>query len=53
MNWPTFLIATLVAAVFLAIVIAGIHNKKKGKHNCSCGGNCGACGILCSENNAE
>ena len=44
MNLPTIIVAAVVAAVF-AIVITGIRNKKKGKHSCSCGGSCGACGM--------
>ena len=47
LNWPTIIVATVVAVVFLAIVINGIRNKKKGKHSCSCGGSCGACGMNC------
>lgn len=45
MNWPTILIASIVAVVFLAIVIFGIRNKKKGKSSCSCGGSCGGCAM--------
>lgn len=43
MNWPTIIIAAIVAAVFLAIVISGIKNKKNGKSSCSCG--CGGCAM--------
>lgn len=43
MNWVTILIAAVVAAVFLAIVIKGIVNKKKGKSSCSCG--CSGCAL--------
>lgn len=43
MNWVTILIAAVVAAVFLAIVIKGIINKKKGKSSCSCG--CSGCAL--------
>ena len=45
MDWPTILVASVIAVIFAAIVITGIRNKQKGKHSCSCGGNCGACGI--------
>lgn len=48
MNLPTILIAAIVAIIFLAIVIAEIRNKKKGKHSCSCGGSCESCGMNCS-----
>ena len=37
MNLPTVLIATLVAAVFLAIVFGGVRKRKKGGAGCSCG----------------
>ena len=45
MNWPTIIIALIVAGVFAAIVIAQIRNKKNGKSSCSCGGSCGSCGM--------
>lgn len=45
MNWPTIIVAALVAAAVLAIVIRGIYNRKKGKHSCSCGGSCGGCAM--------
>ena len=41
--WPTLIVAAIVAAVFLAIIITGIRNKKKGKGSCSCG--CSGCGM--------
>lgn len=41
MNWQTIVVAAIVAAVFVAIVVKGIINKKKGKSSCSCG--CGDC----------
>lgn len=41
--WPTILVATVIGVIFLAILIKGIVDKKKGKHTCSCGGSCGAC----------
>lgn len=44
--WPTVIIASLVAAVFSAIVIRGISNRKKGRGGCSCG-SCGSCGMNC------
>ena len=45
MNWPTILVAAIVAAVLLAIVITGIRNQKNGKGTCSCGGSCGGCSM--------
>ena len=41
-DWISVAVLGVVAAVFLAIVIAGIVNKRKGKSSCSCGG-CGNC----------
>ena len=41
MDWPTIIIAAVIAAVFAVIVVNGIRNKKKGKSSCSCG--CGGC----------
>lgn len=43
MNAPTIVIAVIIFAVFAAIVARGIHNRKKGKGGCACGGDCGAC----------
>ncbi|WP_394272120.1 FeoB-associated Cys-rich membrane protein [Butyricicoccus sp.] len=45
MNLATFLVAAVVAAVFLAIVISGIRKRKKGGGSCSCGCSCGSCGM--------
>ena len=45
MNLPTIIVATIVAILFLAIVVKGIQNKKNGKSSCSCGGSCGSCGM--------
>ena len=47
MNASTIIVAAIVAAVFLAIVIREIRNRKKGKGSCSCGGSCDACGMNC------
>ncbi|MBQ8648552.1 MAG: FeoB-associated Cys-rich membrane protein [Clostridia bacterium] len=49
MNWPTIIVTAIVAAVFLAIVIKGIRDKKKGKSSCSCG--CSGCAFKDSCNN--
>ena len=45
MNWPTIIVAGIVALVFIAIVTSAIINKKKGKHACSCGGGCSGCAM--------
>lgn len=47
--WPTIIVASLVAILFIAIVINEIHKKKTGKSTCSCGGNCGSCGMGCNK----
>lgn len=41
MNAPTLTIALAVLAIFAAIVIRGIYNKKHHKGGCSCG--CSGC----------
>lgn len=46
---PTAIIAGVIAVLFIAVVIKGVIDKKRGKHSCSCGGNCGACGMCSSE----
>ena len=45
MDWPTIIVASILAVIFLAIVITGIRNKKKGKHSCSSCGSCGGCAM--------
>lgn len=45
MNWPTIIILGIVIAVFAAIVIGAIRNKRKGKNACSCGGSCSGCAM--------
>ena len=44
MNLPTIIIASVIAVIFVAIVVTQIINKKKGKSSCSCGGSRGSCG---------
>lgn len=41
----TIVVACIIAIPFIAVVLNEIIKKKKGKPSCSCGGNCGACGI--------
>ena len=43
MNWPTIIVAAVVATIFAAIIIVSIRNKKKGKTSCSCG--CSGCAM--------
>ena len=43
MNWQTWVVLGVIAAVFVAVVAVGIINKKKGKCSCSCG--CSGCAM--------
>ncbi|MBQ2825074.1 MAG: FeoB-associated Cys-rich membrane protein [Clostridia bacterium] len=43
MTWQTWVVLGIIVAVFSAIVIVGIRNKKKGKSSCSCG--CSGCAM--------
>lgn len=45
MDWLSIAILCLIVAAFVGVVAFGIRNKIKGKPSCSCGGNCGACGL--------
>lgn len=42
---PTVIGSVILAAIFILIVARHFYNKKHGKHSCSCGGSCGACGL--------
>lgn len=42
---PTIIIASIIAVIFIAIVVKGIVNIKKGKGICSCGCSCGECSM--------
>jgi len=42
MTWQTIVVASIVAVIFVAIVVKGIINKKKGKSSCACS-SCGGC----------
>lgn len=44
MNFPTLIVATAVAIIFIAIVARHFINKRKGQGSCACGGSCGGCG---------
>ncbi len=41
MTWQTIVVAIIVAAIFTAIIVKGIINRKNGKGSCSCG--CDGC----------
>jgi len=53
MNAPTIIVASVVAVIFIAIVINGIRRRKSGKGGCSCG--CGGCAMrdTCHQNDAN
>ena len=44
MDWPTIIIAAIIAVLFALVVFFHFRNKKKGKHSCSCGG-CSGCAM--------
>ena len=41
----TIIIASIIIIGVVAVIVADIRNKKKGKGSCSCGGSCGSCGM--------
>ena len=45
MDWPTIIVAAVLAAVVVAIIACQILNKKKGKGSCSCGTCCSGCAM--------
>ncbi len=42
MTWQTIVVTAIVGAIFTAIIVKGIINKKNGKSSCACG-SCGGC----------
>ncbi len=46
---PTIIVASIIGLIFVAIVVNEIRKKIQGKSSCSCGGNCGACGLCPSK----
>ncbi|MBP3323510.1 MAG: FeoB-associated Cys-rich membrane protein [Clostridia bacterium] len=47
MDLPTITVASIIALIFIAIIVKGIINKKQGKSSCSCG-SCSGCPGSCS-----
>ncbi len=43
-NLPTLLVGLAVLALFAAVVVKLVRDKKRGKGGCSCGGDCAHCG---------
>ena len=49
--WPTILCASAVGGLVIWIIVVQIRNRRAGRSGCSCGGNCGACGLNCHSQN--
>ena len=47
MNLPTVIVLILVIGLFVVLLAKTVTDKKNGKHSCSCGGDCSACGGNC------
>ncbi len=43
MDWPTIIVAAVIAVLFALVIFFHIRNKKKGKSSCSCG--CSGCAM--------
>ncbi len=43
MNWPTMIVACIIAVIFVSIIYFEIKKRKSGKGSCSCG--CSGCGM--------
>jgi hypothetical protein len=43
MNLSTLLVLIFIVAIFSAIIVTSIVNKRRGKASCSCGGGCSGC----------
>ncbi|MBQ7322330.1 MAG: FeoB-associated Cys-rich membrane protein [Clostridia bacterium] len=41
------MIASLIGIICIAVIVSEIRKKKRGQGSCSCGGQCGACGMDC------
>jgi len=52
-NWPTIIVASIIALIFIAIVAGEIRKRRNGKGGCSCG--CGGCAMrdACHQNNSD
>ena len=50
---PTIIGASVVGLFVILIYARQIRNKRIGKGGCSCGGNCGACGMACHSREAS
>ena len=45
MNAPTIIGAIIGLAILVAIIARGVYNQKRHKGGCSCGCDCGGCGM--------
>ena len=43
MDWPTIIVAAVIAVLFALVIFFHFRNKKKGKGSCSCG--CSGCAM--------
>jgi len=50
---PTIIGASVVGIIVVLILVRQIRNKRTGRGGCSCGGNCGACGMACHDRGAS
>jgi xanthine dehydrogenase iron-sulfur cluster and FAD-binding subunit A len=50
---PTIIAASVIGLIVVLIYARQIQNKRAGKGGCSCGGNCGACGMSCHRQKAS
>lgn len=39
----SIVVGLIILGIVILIIIKGIRDKRNGKGNCSCGGDCGAC----------
>jgi hypothetical protein len=46
--WLSYVLIGVIAIAFGAVVFTTIRNKRLGKHSCSCGCSCDACGGACN-----
>ncbi len=51
----TIIIGSIVAVIFVAIIVSQVRKIKSGKGFCSCGGSCGGCAMkdLCHKTENE
>ena len=45
--WLSYVLIGVIAVAFGGVIFTAIRNKRLGKHSCSCGCSCDACGGAC------